>query len=257
MTSPFPGMDPYLEEHWGDVHQRLAIYASTALQSLLPKELRARTEERVYLEQEEDGPVKHFVPDVSIMESAGSSRWSSRNSDSLAVLEPVAVIASEPQRESFVEIREKGGGRLVTVIEFLSPANKLPGNGRKQYLRKQRELMEADVHLVEIDLVRAGPRVLDFPKINMAEKEPQLMAAIRMGYERRLFAFPWQKRLPILPIPLRYEDEEITLDLQALHDQCYRDGAYDDIDYTRDPDTPLPAELAEWNEKLLHASGRR
>jgi len=23
MPSPFPGMDPYLEAHWGDIHTRL------------------------------------------------------------------------------------------------------------------------------------------------------------------------------------------------------------------------------------------
>ena len=160
------------------------------------------------------------------------------------------MAASEPQRESFVEIREKGGGRLVTVIEFISPANKLPGTGRARYQLKQRELQEADVHLVEIDLVRAGSRVLDFPQSLPAGHKSLLMAAVRKGLDYRLFAFPWTDRLPVLPIPMRYEDEEIELDLQALHDQCYRDGAYDDIDYTRDPDPPLPAEQVEWAEIL-------
>ncbi len=41
MASPFPGMDPYLEAHWRDVHARLIIYASDALQVLLPGSLRA------------------------------------------------------------------------------------------------------------------------------------------------------------------------------------------------------------------------
>lgn len=26
--SPFPGMDPYLETHWGDLHSRLVVYMS-------------------------------------------------------------------------------------------------------------------------------------------------------------------------------------------------------------------------------------
>ena len=35
MRSPFPGMDPYLEQFWGDVHHRLITYASeTALRNL-------------------------------------------------------------------------------------------------------------------------------------------------------------------------------------------------------------------------------
>jgi len=28
MASPFPGMDPYLEQFWRDVHARLIIYAA-------------------------------------------------------------------------------------------------------------------------------------------------------------------------------------------------------------------------------------
>ena len=28
MPSPFPGMDPYLESHWRDVHARLIVYIS-------------------------------------------------------------------------------------------------------------------------------------------------------------------------------------------------------------------------------------
>ena len=47
MPSPFPGMDPYLEAHWRDVHAGLVIYARDALQGVLPGSLRARVEERM------------------------------------------------------------------------------------------------------------------------------------------------------------------------------------------------------------------
>ena len=47
MKSPFPGMDPYLEAHWGDIHQRIVLYAADQLQGQLPSDLRARVEERV------------------------------------------------------------------------------------------------------------------------------------------------------------------------------------------------------------------
>ena len=51
MPSPFPGMDPYLERHWGDVHTRLITYSSDQLQTVLPKDLRARVQERVVVSQ--------------------------------------------------------------------------------------------------------------------------------------------------------------------------------------------------------------
>ena len=40
MNSPFPGMDPYLERHWGDVHQALVTYIRDQLQPSLPDDLR-------------------------------------------------------------------------------------------------------------------------------------------------------------------------------------------------------------------------
>src|SRR5262249_57266251 len=53
MPSPFPGMDPYLEAHWRDIHAGLIIYARDALQGQLPSGLRARVEESVLLETPE------------------------------------------------------------------------------------------------------------------------------------------------------------------------------------------------------------
>ena len=39
MKSPFPGMDPYLERHWRDVHAELISLARTALNKELPQRL--------------------------------------------------------------------------------------------------------------------------------------------------------------------------------------------------------------------------
>ena len=103
--SPFPGMDPYLERFWRDVHHRLVTYAADALQPNLPEDLRARVEERVFVETE------------------------------------------EPISQGFIEIVDAAtGNRVVTVIEFISLSNKLPGAGRQLYLRKQREVLESGTY---------------------------------------------------------------------------------------------------------------
>lgn len=47
MKNPFPGMNPYLEDHWRDVHTRLTIYIADQLQERLPADLVARAEEKV------------------------------------------------------------------------------------------------------------------------------------------------------------------------------------------------------------------
>src|SRR5439155_20452495 len=49
---------------------------------------------------------------------------------------------------------------LVTVIEVLSPTNKLPGSdGSREYAHKRERLLESHVNLVEIDLLRGGQRI--------------------------------------------------------------------------------------------------
>src|SRR5258708_38618965 len=65
MKSPFPGMDPYLEARWGDVHQRLITYAADAIGSQLPGSLRARVEERVFVETEAE-QIRRIVPDMHV-----------------------------------------------------------------------------------------------------------------------------------------------------------------------------------------------
>ena len=73
MPSPFPGMDPYLESHWRDVHASLVIYIRDAIQDSLPSSLRARVEERVILEGPE-GFGNSLYPDVRVVEGRPQNR---------------------------------------------------------------------------------------------------------------------------------------------------------------------------------------
>jgi hypothetical protein len=64
-TNPFRGMNPYLEQRWGDVRARLVAYGVDQLQERLPDELRARMQERVFIEVA--GESAHgFYPDVHV-----------------------------------------------------------------------------------------------------------------------------------------------------------------------------------------------
>src|SRR5579871_513996 len=106
MASPFPGMDPYLEPQWLDVHTKLVAYAADALNSLLPDDLIARTEERVGIETDEPELPATVSPDVSVFETVGSQgvRGSTYGGRQLAPFRLVA--AEEPVTERSVEIRE-------------------------------------------------------------------------------------------------------------------------------------------------------
>ena len=68
MPSPFPGMDPYLEEPglWPDVHHRLITVTSDTLAAALRPKYYVRIEERVYLSDESDPGRRVIIPDVRI-----------------------------------------------------------------------------------------------------------------------------------------------------------------------------------------------
>ena len=263
MRSPFPGMDPFLELYWGDVHQRLITYMSDAIQLDLPDDLRSRVEERVFVEADV-GYSRRIVPDVRISEIGVPNRRNRADVEGTIAVEPTETSESEPYvfellgleiTEGFIEIRERGGGKVVTVIEILSRANKLSGSGHEQYRRKQDEILRSTASLVEIDLVRAGRRVLSLPSSDIPEQHrSDYLTCISPGWNRprrELYAMPLQKRLPPIRIPLRSSDAPVKIDLQALVDHAYEAGRFDDIDYSQELDPPLTSDDAEWVKSLM------
>jgi hypothetical protein len=180
----------------------------------------------------------------------------------MAVAEPLVFeLHSLPITEGYITIRPRGGGKVVTSIEFLSLANKSGGAGQEKYLEKQEEVLRSDASLVEIDLVRPGQRVLALPHHEIpVQYRDSYLACISPGWKRNrreLYPMPLRQRLPLLPIPLRPRERPVNLDLQALIDQAYAVGRYDNLDYTIELEPPLSPEDATWVETLLQAAGRR
>src|SRR6266702_1884018 len=103
MKSPFPGMDPYLEQHWGDVHHNLITFAQGLLNEHLPHDLRARVEERILVELPSEDRV--YYPDVRVVERerAGPASTGVAVAD-IAVAEPLEVPFLEPETQGFLEI---------------------------------------------------------------------------------------------------------------------------------------------------------
>jgi hypothetical protein len=172
-------------------------------------------------------------------------------------------LGDEPVTETFIEIIDVGSGRrVVTVLEVLSPANKRPGTGRELYRKKQGELLEGQVSLVEIDLLRAGQFVLSVParKIPPAYRTPYRVV-VRRGWkplEAEFYALPLGDPLSTIQVPLRETDSDIALPLQTLLDHAYDNGGYaNDLDYELEPDPHLEGEEAAWADALLRGKGLR
>ena len=211
MPSPFPGMNPYFEQadHWQDLHREFFL--------ALRRQLAPR-----------------IAPDYIIH---------------LKIPDKVTLPAGDVERVAFLEVRDRRGRELVTVIELLSPSNKRPGDDRSRYLAKRREILRSDAHLVEIDLLRGWTPM---PAEDRPEGDYSVLVS-RAG--RRPAAEFWpirlRDRLPVIPIPLRPADRDGRVDLQDVLHQAHDGPGYEIFIYAGTPEPPLKAEDAGWAAQLL------
>jgi hypothetical protein len=251
-------MDPYLEPHWLDVHTKLVTYAADELNRVLPETLVARTEERVAVESDWEGG-RAIGPDVRVF-SPASSDPATPAAAGIGVDAPFKLVVElDPVIERFIRILDESG-RLVTVIEFISPTNKW-GQGLEAYHEKRGDLLSAGVNLVEVDLVRRGDwRALMRPHVCPLDAFATYRTTIRLppGRAAYLFPMPLRDRLPDIPVPLRAEDPRILLPLKLLVDDVYRNGRYGlTLDYRRACEPPLEGEEARLAEEILKGAGKR
>jgi hypothetical protein len=257
-------MDPYLESplYWQDFHERFLPYAAEVLQPQLPNRYRARIGERVILEAIE----RAIIPDLTVVQRPTLRNSGGPTPDSGVAVEMDAptIFSAFPDdlREAYVEIIDRVGQRVITVIELLSPTNKTPGIGREQYLQKQREVLRSGTNLVEIDLLHGGAHTVAVPCTSLVRYTPfyGLVSVWRavQPLQCEVYFVRLQDRLPRLRIPLLLEDHDVALDLPAVFTRCYDAARYDlDLDYTQPPPVELaPADLA-WLDDWLRTKGWR
>ena len=168
------------------------------------------------------------------------------------VAEPV-LIEVEPETQRWVEIRDVGDD-LVTVIEILSRSNK--GRDRDAYIAKRRDLVDANVNLVEIDLLRDGQSTVDALGHSPENSADYAICVSRQGFRfrRELCFCDLPTRLPIIRVPLRDGDPDGPLDLQHLIDRCYENGRYFLHDFSQALTPSLQPRDAEWINDCLQAA---
>lgn len=269
MPSPFPGMDPYLEDAdlFPSLHGNLVFVIQELLQPRLPEPYFAKTNERVWVEM----AARYIEPDVDVFASSRRPRRARPASGGIAVAEarrvqPVVVtVPHDEHRETQVDIWTRRGTdkRLVTTIEILSPSNKTPGqHGRDLYLKKQREVLDSQVHLVEIDLLRGGEHTTAVPlaaAVRAMGRFDYHVCIHRFDNLEDYFVYPIQlaNPLPEISIPLLPGDGDVRLDLQAAMNRAYDAGPYRrEIDYAQDKVMPpLRPPLAKWAKGIV--AGRK
>ncbi len=257
MPTPFPGMDPYLEQPglWPEVHTRLIVAIADALGPMVRPRYRVAVEQRSYLAMVTSGETV-IVPDVLVADREPQAHTGVQPpSQSEPSTESGVFIAELPMPEErierYLEVRSTDTHEVITSIELLSPTNKLPGEGRQLYEKKRLNVLSRMTHLIEIDLLRAGapmPRTLNAPRfdysivISRAHQRPKA--------EVRLFRL--RDPIPSFPVPLRNTEPEPMLDLNTILHELYDRAGYDMvIDYRAQPVPSLSQDDAVWAETLL------
>ncbi len=250
MPSPFPGMNPYLEQSdvWHDFHERFMPMVAELIGAQVDPAYIVKIDEHVYIhEPNVDHPRLVGRPDMSVTRTPESAVR--RGVGTLEAPARVRLPAIDTERLSFVEVLDRRNRQVVTVIELLSPANKNSGPDRQQYLDKRAQLLASPVHLVELDLLRAGPRLpmQDLPDcdyyalVSRAEDRP--------GAD--LWPLSIRDRLPTIPIPLRAPDADAALDIQQALDRVYDAARYRTYIYSTSPEPPLSPEDARWAKPFI------
>lgn len=257
MTSPFPGMDPYLEGYlWPDVHNGIAFIIKELLGPMISPKYVARMELYTVEDTNPEEEIGIMYPDVEVLRQskAEDPAVSSEKKGPLTIT-PITIripsINPVEVRIPRVEIRDKNNNQLITVIEILSPVNKRPP-GLAPYLQKRSDLHKAGIHLLEIDLLRRGRRTINHP---FTPKSHYLVSLLRAGTDHfDVWSINIQDPLPDIPVPLKAPDPDVVLSLGKVLELLYERSLYHlSIDYSQAAPPPaFSIEDSEWIKKLFN-----
>jgi hypothetical protein len=223
MPSPFPGMDPYLEDpaHWPGFHRHLVATLHQLLLPGLVDRYRARLHARKY------------VVELPLFTS----------------------VQRDEHEEHAVEVRSRTDGKLVTLVEVPTPTNKTTAQGRAAYLADRAAAVADRAAVVEIDLLSGGQPLLTFDRTGLPVHHQAVTATRGATPDRyEIYTATVSRRLPKFKLPLAADDRDTVVDLQVAVSRAYDLGDFGRlIDYAQ----PLPAacglpdDARQWAAALL------
>lgn len=257
MSSPFPGMDPFLEDsaEWGTFHTRLITIIGDQLANIISPHFFVRLEQRVYITDLDalEPARRSIIPDVYVVTTPRSGQAVAEMAG--AITEPTLIepLHDVEIRDRYIEILDTRNREVVTTIEILSPFNKTPGAaGQQTFQHKRQTVMGSQVHWIEIDLLRAGERP---PEVRDRSDYYVLLKRGGMPGPFEVWYVDLRDRLPTFAVPLRPPFADVPLDLQQCFEQLYQRAHYaDSIDYQRPiPQPPLRPADAAWAKAQIQA----
>ncbi|MCS7166460.1 MAG: DUF4058 family protein [Gemmatales bacterium] len=219
MPSPFPGMDPYLED------ARLWPQFQHEFLSQLAEFIRRRARAEYSLRLDEYSYTHNLTLFTSVVQ--------------------------EEHREKFLEIRTRNN-RLVTRIELLGIGIRTLSTGRDHYLRLRQATQQLGSNLVEIDLVLQGQSPIPVDRAQLPPFDYLVcVSRVRRPDCYEVYTTTLDRRLPRIRVPMLPDDNDVVVDLQEIFDRTYDRSFAQQLDYRKPPPVLLPDESARWVEQVL------
>jgi hypothetical protein len=231
---PFPGrIDPWAEvgRYFHQLHAGMIDNLLTQIQDpLLALGYEAGRESSLQIMEGRE-------PDIFVQRAMNAPTPSAPLDYELAatelLAEPGVIIEDEIDLQS-IHIKHIDSGRLIAVIEIVSPNNKTKDAVITDYrLRRERLLLDKGINIVEIDPTRSVKHLM---KINIVQQYAYHIAVYLPGDSPRFIGLQFEQPLSRVALPLR--TEAIPMELQAAYDYAYRqvviagqitsDGRYDE-----------------------------
>jgi len=153
--------------------------------------------------------------------------------------------AQAEHREEYIEIIRRSDEQLVTLLDVVSPSNKMTTAGREAFLSTRQQAKVARASLVEVDFVLQGQPMLDYSREGLPTWEYAVTVTRASQPERHeIYTATLQKRLPRFRVPLAAWDRDIVLDLQTVFSRCYERANFGGLINYRDAPVVLHDRIA-------------
>lgn len=157
------------------------------------------------------------------------------------------IIVSQVRPSFFVKLEER-----VFIHEPSSEERrKLLGKPDIALFKASSTMMFSTASIVEIDLLRGGPRL----PLNDLPSCDYCVTVFRKSNAPKIEAWPIGLRdpLPNIPIPLKGDFPDATLDLSAIIHRVYDAAGYEDYLYESQPEPPLEGADLEWAQTFIRS----
>lgn len=227
MSTPFPGVDPFVEQAslWSVFQHHLVAVLSQMLLPALADRYRPRVGSRIYTREQ--------------------------------VL--FTSVETEEHIEAFLEIRHRKDSRLLTLIEVVSPTNKTTPEGRQAYEVRRQDARNRGASLLEIDLTLQGRPIISLPSAYVPTGLFTTVTTRSLHPDRpEIYAIGLEKPLPRLRVPLANDDRDAIVDLQVAVSKAYDSGEVaKHINYAEDPPLAWSDDVRQQVDAYLKKHGVR